>query len=79
MKSFKKNLILFLALVTLSIPAMASDLEETRVLANQGDAKAQYSLGSIYDEGDGVPEDNTKAIMWYTKAANQGHAKLKII
>ena len=51
---------------------MASYLEETRVLANQGDAKAQYSLGSIYDEGDGVPEDNARAIMWYTKAANQG-------
>ncbi len=51
---------------------MASYLEETRVLANQGDAKARYSLGSIYDEGDGVPEDNARANEWYTKSAKQG-------
>ena len=28
----------------------------------------------MYDEGDGVPENNARAIMWYTKAANQRHA-----
>ena len=28
----------------------------------------------MYDRGDGVPEDKTKAIMWYEKTAENGHA-----
>jgi len=41
-------------------------------LAEQGDAKAQYFLGLVYDEGEGVPEDGAKAVHWYRKAAEQG-------
>lgn len=43
-------------------------------LANQGHAIAQYSLGVMYDNGQGVRQDYTKAIEWYTKSANQGYA-----
>jgi TPR repeat protein len=28
----------------------------------------------MYDEGNGVPENNKTAVMWYTKAAEQGNA-----
>jgi len=44
--------------------------------AEQGDATAQYSLGSRYDTryGDmGVPKDDVKAAEWYQKAAEQGN------
>ena len=29
----------------------------------------------MYDNGEGVPEDDAKAVSWYRKAAEQGHAK----
>ncbi len=44
-------------------------------LAEQGDAEAQYNLGSMYDEGLGVPQDYAEAVKWYRKAAEQGNAK----
>jgi len=44
-------------------------------LAEQGLAEAQYNLGLMYDDGQGVPQDDTEAVKWYRKAAGQGHAK----
>ncbi|MEY3876557.1 MAG: hypothetical protein RLZZ191_240, partial [Pseudomonadota bacterium] len=29
----------------------------------------------MYANGDGVPENDAKAVEWYTKAADQGHAE----
>lgn len=42
--------------------------------ADQGDAKAQYGLGFMYRNGQGVPQDNAEAIRWLRKAADQGYA-----
>jgi hypothetical protein len=44
-----------------------------RPLAEQGDAKAQFELGSMYAKGKGVPVDTQEAVKWYHKAAEQGH------
>jgi TPR repeat protein len=52
----------------------AANLEQTTKLAGQGDASAQYDLGSIYYFGKGVPRDAKVAIEWFSKAAAQGHA-----
>ena len=46
-----------------------------RSAAEQGDVKAQYNLGLIYNNGEGVPQDYTEARKWLLKAAQQGHAK----
>ena len=43
-----------------------SKLEKT---AKQGNAEAQYNLGVIYHNGEGVPKDDAKAFHWYEKAA----------
>ena len=43
-----------------------------RVHAEQGDAKAQYGLGFMYYQGQGVPQDYGEAMRWYRKAAVQG-------
>ena len=43
-------------------------------LAEQGDADAQFNLGVMYDEGDGVPQDYKEAFKWYRLAAEQGDA-----
>jgi hypothetical protein len=42
--------------------------------AEQGLASAQNNLGSAYREGEGVHEDDAKAVCWYRKAAEQGDA-----
>ena len=34
---------------------------------------ARFSLGPLYDNGDGVPEDDVEAVRWYRLAAEQGH------
>ena len=36
---------------------------------------AQYNLGVMYDQGDGVTEDHAEALRWYRLAAEQGHAE----
>ena len=43
--------------------------------AEQRLAKAQFNLGLMYDEGQGVDQDNKQAVYWYRKAAEQGHAR----
>jgi tetratricopeptide (TPR) repeat protein len=52
-------------------------LEKLRKAAEQGDADAQYKLGMLYFEGDGVPQDFDKAAEWCLKAAAQGNKKAK--
>ena len=44
-------------------------------LAQQDDAKAQYNLGLLYENGWGVTQNYKKAVAWYQKAANQGIAE----
>jgi len=43
-------------------------------LAWAGDASAQYNLGVLYGNGQGVTRDAAKAAGWYEKAARQGNA-----
>ena len=56
----------------------ATALREWRPLAEQGDAKAQFNLGGMYEFGLGVTEDGAEAVKWYRKAAEQGDAKAQI-
>ena len=50
-------------------------LNNLKELADQGNAKAQYNIGVLYQNGDGVPQSNTEATHWYRLAANQGNVK----
>ena len=45
-----------------------------RPLADQGVVLAQFSLGMMYANGKGVPQDLTQAANWFRKAADQGNA-----
>ncbi len=47
-------------------------LEHWRPLADAGNAKAQFNLGVMYDEGRGLAPDRKKAVDWWHKAAAQG-------
>jgi uncharacterized protein len=69
----KKVLLLLLIILVSAGPVFCGEFEDTLKMAEQGDADAQYGLGSIYYLGDGVPQDYKKAVYWLTKAAEQGH------
>ena len=47
--------------------------EKALLMAKQGDAQAQYTLGEMYTKGEVVRQDYKEALKWYTKAAEQGH------
>jgi len=42
-----------------------------RKAADQGNEWAQFNLGEMYEEGDGVPEDAAEAVKWYSKVADR--------
>ncbi len=46
--------------------------QETILFAEQGNPIAQFNLGLMYDNGEGVPQDYQAAVKWYTLAAKQG-------
>ena len=45
-----------------------------RPIADQGDAFAQYNLGLMYANGQGVPQDYIQAHMWFNLATAQNDA-----
>ena len=52
----------------------ATALKEWTPLAEQGNANAQYSLGIMYHNGEGVIQDYKTAAKWYTRSAERGFA-----
>jgi TPR repeat protein len=45
--------------------------------AQEGDSDAQYNLAYLYENGLGVPKDESKALELYEQAADQGHPSAK--
>ena len=43
--------------------------------AEQGDAKAQYAVGEMFEKGKGAVRDSKSAFEWYSKAADQDDEK----
>ncbi len=46
-----------------------------RKAAEQGHAVAQYNLGAMYYEGEGVVQSDNEAVKWFREAAEQGLAE----
>ena len=81
---------LFLSMLLLSAPCLAGPFEDAaaaykrgdygnamrlyRSLADQGDARAQNSLGRMYLRGQGASRDYREAIKWFRRAAALGIA-----
>jgi len=77
LRTLTSVLVLFLA--TAPVPADVPESPPThitaiRTMAEKGDAAAQSNLGVMYDNGEGVPEDDKEAVKWYRLAAEQGYA-----
>ncbi|KAG0376459.1 hypothetical protein BGX24_007721 [Mortierella sp. AD032] len=47
---------------------------EVELKAKLGESDAQFTLGNMYDCGQGVEQCSSQALHWYRKAAEQGHA-----
>ncbi|MBN4079800.1 sel1 repeat family protein [bacterium AH-315-C08] len=85
----KMRLFFLLSVLLVATPSFANDFEEgldaihgtdygkalekLRPLASQGHAAAQYNLGVMHEWGNGVPQDNVKAMKWYRLSAKQSH------
>jgi len=64
----------------LAQPAVAQTIKDgaarIRPLAEQGEARWQYFLGTCYQTGiGGVSRDDAEALKWFRKAAEQGYGK----
>jgi len=57
----------------------ATALENFQPLAEQGNAEAQFNLGFMHANGQGVPQDYAEAVRWYRLAAEQGNAVAQAI
>lgn len=51
----------------------SSTVRYLHLLAEQGEAPAQFFLGVRYMQGNGVPQSREEATKWLRKAAEQGH------
>ena len=56
----------------------ATAYKEWLPLAEQGYAGAQFFLGVMYADGEGVLEDDAAAVKWYRKAVEQGYADAQL-
>ena len=83
MKTLLKKMMVALLAVGIGQAALADDTlnvgevaqKEMLQLAEAGDAELQFSLGVMYEHGEGVRQDNAEAVRWYRKAAEQGYAE----
>ena len=56
----------------------ATAMREWSPLAKLGLAAAQFRLGQLYANGEGVPQDYVQARQWYEKAALQGDSSAQL-
>ena len=67
--------ILFLSLLLIFYGNAFADYQTILKKARQGNAESQYTLGTLYELGEGVAEDDKEAFKWFSLAASQGFAK----
>ena len=61
-------------LATMNANIATAKFNKTLAAAEQGNADAQFNLGRMYLNGDGVARDNEQGVAWISKAAKQGSA-----
>lgn len=76
-------LALFLSVATVSADAAGLNDADERLFhvqltqAMKGDARAQYYLGEMYEQGLGTRQNIDEAFKWYAKAAEKGYSWAK--
>ncbi len=73
----KKIVLTFILLITAPAPwadePSTFTLDLVKQAAEQGNADAQYEVGTQYEFGDSRAKDNVTALAWYMRAGAQGH------
>lgn len=59
----------------ISAKKIEDDITTLKKSAEQGKPAAQVTLGKMYADGNGVPQDDAQAFSWYQKAAEQGDVR----
>ena len=67
------GLLFLLALLPAILVAQIPDFDATKSSAEQGNASAQFNLGYMYANGEGVPQNNVRAYVWFSVSAAQGY------
>ena len=65
--------LLIATILLLSSGAYGQSFEETKLLAEQGDANAQNWLGKMYHQGNGAIKNYKKAYVWFNIAHANGY------
>jgi TPR repeat protein len=60
-------------------PEEVKAFEGFKALAERGDRTAQTNLGNCYYKAYGAVKDQVQAVMWWRKAADQGHAQAQFM
>jgi len=68
-------LVAVLLAVGMGTLAAQTDVEALKAKAEQGYAEAQYYLGFMYANGEGVPQDYVQAQKWVNLAASQSQGE----
>ncbi len=78
----RQLLIVVMFLFASAVPVRADDqaafYDSIKNRAAQGFAPAQFNLGVMYHNGEGVPQDSAEAFKWYGLAAAQGETKAQV-
>ena len=78
MNTLLKNMMVALLALGIGQAAWADSVPDFKKMlqaAEQGNADAQYALGGMYDQGQGVHQDYAQAVQWFRKAAEQGNVE----
>jgi hypothetical protein len=94
MKFYKLSCIILLFCFVFPVLSYADQLEDAKTtilnedfvkafellgpLAEENHAEAQFLLGSLYINGQGVEKDDTKGLSWIMKAARQGYDQARL-
>ena len=67
-----------IAAPSITDPAKVAPRQYWTELALKGNARAQFTLGQMYEFGDHAPHDEAEATRWYRLAADQGYADAEL-
>ncbi len=65
------KILLFAIILIMNISASAYT-KDSKNACDNGDSAGCYNLGQMYWMGEGVKQDKSQAVMWFTKVAKQG-------
>lgn len=71
-KSIHNSIVFILVLAFGQSCTVQGGFNDLLAKAKAGDPIAQFRLGVMYDQGEGIPQDFKQALFWISKSADQG-------